>query len=277
MVFRQTQDARRAEHSLRLVTYNIHKGVQGVGPLKRLEIHNLRGAIAQLNSDIVCLQEVRCFNTQLARRFKNWPQSTQSDFLTPEGYYSAYTTNAVTRYGEHGNAVLSKWPIIRNQHEDVSDHSLEQRGLLHVVIDYKGLHIHVIVLHLGLFARSRKRQIEKLRSFIQREIGPKEVLIVAGDFNDWSGALTPMINDMGLTHSSVGQCKGNSLSLDVKKNNPKISTISTFPARLPLVQLDYVYSKGLSALDCYTPTGKQWSRLSDHLPLIVEFDRISGH
>ena len=31
--------------TLRIATYNIHKGVQGIGPTRRLEIHNLGHAI----------------------------------------------------------------------------------------------------------------------------------------------------------------------------------------------------------------------------------------
>jgi endonuclease/exonuclease/phosphatase family metal-dependent hydrolase len=45
--------------NLRVATYNIHKGVQGIGPIRRLEIHNLGHAIEQLDADIVCLQELR--------------------------------------------------------------------------------------------------------------------------------------------------------------------------------------------------------------------------
>ena len=44
---------------LRVVTWNIHKGVQGIGPARRLEIHNIGHAIEQLDADLVCLQEVR--------------------------------------------------------------------------------------------------------------------------------------------------------------------------------------------------------------------------
>ena len=45
--------------TLRIATYNIHKGVQGLGPTRRLEIHNIGHAVEQLDADIVCLQEVR--------------------------------------------------------------------------------------------------------------------------------------------------------------------------------------------------------------------------
>lgn len=248
------------KRSLRLVTYNIHKGVQGLGPMGRLEIHNLRQAIEKLDADIVCLQEVRHFNTQQAKRFKNWPQSSQSEFLAPQGYFSVYKTNAVTKHGEHGNALLSKWPILSNQHADISDHRFEQRGLLHVVIDYEGAPLHVVVLHLGLFAKSRKRQIAKLGQFIAQEIAGDESLIVAGDFNDWNSALAPMLFEMGL-----------SLCDAQEPSQKRVNKIPTFPSRLPLLQLDYVYTRGLSSAQGYTPMGKGWAQLSDHLPLIVDF------
>ena len=34
---------------LRVATYNIHKGEQGIGPARRLEIHNLGLAVEQLD------------------------------------------------------------------------------------------------------------------------------------------------------------------------------------------------------------------------------------
>ena len=133
---------------LRIATYNIHKGVQGLGPAQRLEIHNLGHAVEQLDADIVCLQEVRRFNRRQARRFSHWPAMPQAEFLAPLGYSVVYRTNAFTRHGEHGNALLSRWPVLSHQHEDVSDHALEQRGLLHVVVQWEQQPVHVIVVHL---------------------------------------------------------------------------------------------------------------------------------
>jgi endonuclease/exonuclease/phosphatase family metal-dependent hydrolase len=45
----------------------------------------------------------------------------------------------------------------------------------------------------------------------------------------------------------------------------------TFPSRLPLAQLDFVYSRGLEPLGLEVPRGRIWWRMSDHLPLIAEF------
>ena len=59
---------------LRIATYNIHKGVQGIGPRRRLEIHNLGHAIEQFDADIVCLQEVRKLHRREAQHFERWPE-----------------------------------------------------------------------------------------------------------------------------------------------------------------------------------------------------------
>jgi endonuclease/exonuclease/phosphatase family metal-dependent hydrolase len=45
----------------------------------------------------------------------------------------------------------------------------------------------------------------------------------------------------------------------------------TYPARLPLAQLDHVYVRGLTPLGLHVPRGRIWWRMSDHLPLIAEF------
>ena len=254
----QTQ-VRRAGvmHTFRVATYNIHKGVQGVGPARRLEIHNLGHAVEQFDADLVCLQEVRAFNRQQARRFKHWPEQGQAEFLAPEGYTAVYRTNAVTRHGEHGNALLSRWPVLAQRHHNISDHRFEQRGLLHVTVDVTAQHsprvVHVLVVHLGLLHASRVRQTHMLHDYIAHEVPSEAALIVAGDFNDWGSTVEKMMAEFGL-HSHRPQ------------------PVPTFPSRLPLVQLDHVYARGLQAVRSFTPRGPIWGRMSDHLPLLVDFD-----
>lgn len=237
---------------LRVATYNIHKGVQGVGPARRLEIHNLGLAIEQLDADLVFLQEVRKVHRGEQKFFHHWPELPQADFLAPEGYEVVYRTNAVTRHGEHGNALLSRWPVIGHQHEDISDHRFEQRGLLHVEVELQGRRVHAIVVHLGLIPGSRVRQIEQLQRFIDREVPVGAPLVVAGDFNDWGQQLKRMLAAYGLH----------------EWDEPRAFT---YPARLPLAQLDHVYVRGLTPSGLQVPRGRIWWRMSDHLPLIAEF------
>ena len=237
---------------LRIATYNIHKGVQGIGPTRRLEIHNLGHAVEQLDADIVCLQEVRKLHRREERYFTRWPELPQAEFLCPEGYAAVYQTNATTRHGEHGNAMLSRWPVVSQGHEDMSDHRFEQRGLLHAQVQVGRRDVHVIVLHLGLIAGSRSRQVEQLARFIDREVPRTAPLIVAGDLNDWGGKLRPAMKQIGLTDFLDGNAH-------------------TYPSRLPLTQLDSVYGRGLKPQGLEVPRGRVWGQMSDHLPLIASF------
>jgi endonuclease/exonuclease/phosphatase family metal-dependent hydrolase len=92
----------------------------------------------------------------------------------------------VTREGEHGNALLSRWPLGDIGHHDVSDHRFEQRGLLHVPVHWNNVKVNAIVAHFGLIHSSRLRQVQRLAEFIDATVPRGELLIVAGDFNDWA-------------------------------------------------------------------------------------------
>ena len=248
--------------TLRVATYNIHKGVRGVGPNKRLEIHNLGLAVEALDADLVFLQEVRLFHARDARQFDRthlgWPDMGQAHYLAPDGYDVAYRTNAVTRHGEHGNALLSRWPIGDIGHQDVSDHRFEQRGLLHVPVAWQGVAVHAVVVHFGLVHSSRVRQVQRLAQFIEREVPPNDLLVVAGDFNDWGEKLDAPMAALGLTRARCGQA----------------GVRSTFPSLVPVFALDRFYTRGLRCRTTMVPRGSNWARMSDHLPLVAELEPL---
>lgn len=245
---------------LRVATYNIHKGVRGIGPRKRLEIHNLGLAVEALDADLVFLQEVRLFHHREARRFDRthfgWPQQGQAEYLAPEGYEVAYRTNAVTRHGEHGNALLSRWPLGEVGHHDVSDHRFEQRGLLHVPVAWNGALVHAVVVHFGLVHASRVRQVQRLATYIDRHVPADAMLVVAGDFNDWGEKLDGPMAELGLAR---GQ-------------GPGVARLeqATFPSLAPVFTLDRFYLRGLACSATMVPRGLAWARMSDHLPLVAE-------
>ncbi len=248
---------------LRVSTYNIHKGVRGMGLTKRLEIHNLCLAVEAMDADIVCLQEVRQFNHQEAKSFSKtrfghgaWPSAPQAEYLAPEGYDVAYRTNAITKHGEHGNALLSRWPIGDIGHHNISDHRFEQRGLLHVPVTWRDVEIHVVVAHLGLINASRLRQAQHLAKLVQEELPPDAPVIVAGDFNDWNEALDPVLVPSGLTRARTSQA----------------ARQATFPSRVPVLAMDRIYTRGFVCSNIMVPRGDAWARMSDHLPLVAEFE-----
>jgi endonuclease/exonuclease/phosphatase family metal-dependent hydrolase len=250
-----------ASQSLRIVTWNIHKGVRGMGLRKRLEIHNMQEAVAALDADLICLQEVRRINHKEAAHFTQWPEMPQADFLAPQGYEAVYRTNAFTKHGEHGNALLSRHPVVSHAHEDMSDHRFEQRGLLHATVHAHGRALHVIVVHLGLIAASRQRQMMQLSQYIGRDIPKSDALIVAGDYNS-------PIAPVRWAQAALGDYPR-------KQRTPLLHALkghATFPSRLPLVQLDHVFVRHARIIDSHVPQGKEWARMSDHLPLVVQVE-----
>jgi endonuclease/exonuclease/phosphatase family metal-dependent hydrolase len=208
----------------------------------------------------VFLQEVRLFHARDARQFERtwfgWPEGGQAHFLAPDGYDVAYRSNAVTRHGEHGNALLSRWPIGDVGHHDVSDHRFEQRGLLHVPVQWNGWRVHAVVVHFGLVHASRVRQVQRLASFIAAEVRADEMLVVAGDFNDWGEKLDPSMRALGLRRAVAPRGRA--------------SQRLTFPSRVPVFAMDRIYTRGLRCRWTAVPRGTAWARMSDHLPLIAE-------
>ena len=230
-----------------------------MGLRKRLEIHNMQTAVACLNADLICLQEVRRVNHKEAANFTHWPELPQADFLAPPGYEAIYRTNAFTKHGEHGNALLSRYPVTAHSHEDMSDHRFEQRGLLHATTHVAGKNVHVVVVHLGLIAASRTRQLAQLSAYIERDIPRQDVVIVAGDFNS-------PIMPVRWAQTALGQSSTRKPLLHALNGH------ATFPSRLPLLQLDHVFARHATITSQHVPQGKDWARMSDHLPLVVELE-----
>jgi endonuclease/exonuclease/phosphatase family metal-dependent hydrolase len=242
-----------------IATYNIHKGFP-LTPLvaKRPSLRALREQLHHLNPDIVFLQEVVGAHDGHARKHTDWPRQSQYEYLADTLWTNhAYGRNAVYDAGHHGNAVFSRFPILRWENEDVSAHRFESRGLLHCEIAVPGLFstLHVVCVHLALTTRGRGRQLERLRQRIERYVPFDAPLIVAGDFNDWNW------------RSRAPQ------EFSVPLNLHEVFEVSTgavarsFPAALPLLRLDRIYVRGFLVLEARVHHGRRKMRLSDHAAL----------
>lgn len=219
-------------------------------------LHELRAAIHDLSADIVFLQEVLGEHRGYADRHDNWPETSQYEFLADTIWTDfAYGKNAVYPTGHHGNALLSKYPIIEYHNRDVSEAGAESRGLLHAVIELPGRdsHLHAISVHLGLTEKHRTQQLAKLGGIVNREIPADTGVIVAGDFNDWRGRADAILSEgadlvEAFTHETGRNAR-------------------TFPAFFPLMRLDRIYSRNLDISAPGVLSHKPWSRLSDHAAL----------
>ncbi|MDX9874396.1 MAG: endonuclease/exonuclease/phosphatase family protein [Spongiibacteraceae bacterium] len=244
------------EFSFRVLTVNMHKGFTLFN--RRFILPELREAIRMVSADVVFLQEVLGLHEEHSLRFQNWPDAPQYEFLADTVWPQyAYGQNAVYPEGHHGNALLSKFPIVYHRNHDVSVEGPEKRGMLHCVIDIPPLdrRMHAICIHLGLREHQRQHQLELLCRLVE-SLPPDEPLIIAGDFNDWRLR----------AHAVLERCAG----LREVFVEARGEAARTFPARLPLLRLDRIYIRNAALHEPFVLPNKPWSHLSDHAPLAAE-------
>jgi endonuclease/exonuclease/phosphatase family metal-dependent hydrolase len=242
-----------------VVTYNIHKGLSQFN--RRIVLHDIRERLRALDSDVAFLQEVQGKDDKNARRHITWPEVSQHEFLTHDGCHSVYGMNAVYQHGHHGNAVVSRHPIPKWENIDISHHPIESRGLLHCEIQVEGWKepVHCINVHLGLWARSRRFQLEWMADRIRAAVPKKGPLIVAGDFNDWQRKASDYLAaELGL-YEVFERTEGR--------------LAKSYPAQMPIFTLDRIYVRDLNIESVQRHVGAQWSRLSDHVCLAARLSR----
>ena len=247
--------------TLHVATYNIHKGFSFFR--RRMVIHDVREHLRLLNADLVFLQEVQGNHSKHARRFHNWPAQPQTEFLADAVWTDfAYGRNAVYDDGHHGNAILSRFPIARWDNQDISAHRFESRGLLHCEIEVPGWDqlLHCVCVHLALTAGHRNRQMRLLQTRIEQLVPRSAPLIIAGDFNDWT------------QNAQHGLARALELRevFETAHGRPARS----FPAALPLLQLDRIYVRGFGVQDARVHHGHPWARISDHAALTSRLKRL---
>ena len=144
--------------ALRVLTINMHMGF-GVFN-RRFILPELRDAVRSVSADVVFLQAVHGTQQTYASRVAKWPTTSQYEVLAESLWPDfAYGRNAVYPKGDHGNALLSKYPIVQHENLDASVHGTEQRGLLHCVLAVPGHgQVHTICVHLGLREKHRRQQ-----------------------------------------------------------------------------------------------------------------------
>jgi endonuclease/exonuclease/phosphatase family metal-dependent hydrolase len=245
---------------LRVLTVNVHKGYTMLR--RRFMLHELREAVRTVGSDLVFLQEVSGAPPADAPLHNgsahNGVAMAHYEYLAEQIWCEhAYGRNAVIAGRDHGNALLSRFPILSFTNHDVSVPGAEARGVLHCVIRLAGhaQPLHGVCVHLGLRESHRARQLERLLEALEREVPPDAPLIVAGDFNDWRGCADAALRACGLVEVfrlANGQ------------------HARSFPARLPLLKLDRIYVRRVKAAHPFPLPRRPWATLSDHAPLAAE-------
>lgn len=243
----------------RVVTYNIHRAI---GVDRRFRPERIVEIVGGYKPDLVLLQEVddgapRSRELDLAKELSR-------DLDLP---YRAVGHNVTLRKGRYGNATLSRFPILSERNIDLTIGLLKRRGCQHTALELKAPtgggtrhRLDVFNLHLGLSARERARQLERLARSDEFEKLPAEAAcLVAGDFNDWRSLLVPlMTSGMGFRSAT-----------DSATGRPFL----TFPSFFPQGPLDRIYYRGPLALRAAHRCRLNLSRVaSDHLPIVADFE-----
>ncbi len=234
---------------LRVVTWNIHKGIGGVD--RRYRPERVVEVLAECDADLVLLQEV----DEGARRSR---RDRQVDLLGDAlGLgHRAYFPNHVLKQGHYGNAILSRFPLDHAENLDLTLPLKKKRGSLHArltVTDGKRrarLWIHNV--HLGLAEYERKRQLQRILDWqAGHRMSDRTTVLIGGDLNDVWNTLGPtVLEPAGFAGISI---------------RPK-----TFPAVRPVRPLDAVFVRGPARITRAGAIVKPPARdASDHLPLVV--------
>jgi len=239
--------------TLHIATYNIHKGFSQFN--RRVVLHELRERLRELDADIVFLQEVQGEHQRHALKHHDYPVEPQHEFIAAEGWpHAAYGKNSVYSAGHHGNAILSRFPIVQSVNHDISAHRFESRGMLHVqMVAPSGRTLHCLCAHFGLFAKGRRVQTQAMIDYVREAIPHGAPLIIAGDFNDW--------------REHMSQALASELDMQDVFQLHSGRVARSFPVRLPMFRLDRIYVRGFEVVHSHVHCGAEWRNISDHAAL----------
>lgn len=237
-------DERRGTHTLRVATYNIHRG-RGLDGRTRLE--RIAAVLASIDADVVALQEV------LGASPLKPGQAAELGAALGMGWVMAPTRHL--RSALFGNVILSRFPVRHHLQYDLTWKTCEPRNCQRVDLAIDEFTLHLYNVHLGTSLLERRHQAARLASLVhdRRIPAPK---IILGDFNEWA---------RGLAADVIGE---RLQSVDLGRH---LRRRRTYPGFFPILHLDHIYFEGqVEVLRVALPRDRMALMASDHLPLVAD-------
>lgn len=239
----------------RLVTYNVHRCV---GVDRKLDVARVAAVIAELEPDIVCLQEL---DVGRARTNGVDQASAIAELLSMSfRFHPAMQVEAEL----YGDAILTPRPerLIRAAALPTLPHlrGLEPRGALWSAIDFDGTILNVFNTHLGLVPREQRMQAAAL-------VGP-----------DWLGdprcaGPTLLTGDFNATSITRPYQALTRRLADAQRQLGLKPSVKTFPSSFPAIRIDHCFvSPEIRVTGVMTPLHPLARTASDHLPLAIDFE-----
>lgn len=233
---------------MRLMSYNIHKGIGGRDRLYRPE--RIIEVIGKERPDVLCLQEVD-------RNVKRSRFDDQPDLLATalSFEFQSYQFNHRVAKGGYGNLVLSKHPIRHRHSLSLRFNGRKNRRAQIVVIETGKGPLRLVNWHLGLSEKERHWQVEKLLASDRFNRYSDMPTVIAGDFNDWRNTLHRGAFDRH----------------ELAQVTAPPSRFRSFPAYMPVGSLDKAFCCAQVAVErAHVVKNVLTRRASDHLPLVID-------
>jgi endonuclease/exonuclease/phosphatase family metal-dependent hydrolase len=236
---------------VRILSYNIHKGIGGRD--RRYRIERIIEVIEREQPDVICLQEV-------THRVRKMRYHDQALLLRKHFAHADHLYQMNVRYKDgvsgYGNLLLSRWPLAETHQISIRCRTKKPRGAQIAVVDSPGGRFRLVHWHLGLAEGERRWQVEHLLAHRAYRAGDGLPTAIVGDFNDWRNALG----------------RGPLLQSGFVQATAPISRFRTFPAWMPIGSLDKAFhSPELRVERVHVVKTHLSRRASDHLPLTIDF------
>lgn len=226
---------------IKLASYNIHKGV---GTDRKRDPARILKVLAEVDADIVCLQEADLRFGTRASVLPRFMIESHSDYV-PVPLDVQHDS-----MGWHGNAILVRRGIVVESHDIIHIPCLEPRGVVTATMRIGGVSVSVFGMHLdlsGLWRARQARAIAALGDAARRQ----RPTVLMGDLNEW--------------RANAGAFR------EFGKHFTLLEPGPSFPARRPLGRLDRImHCEGLRATDCGVHRSALATAASDHLPVWAE-------
>jgi endonuclease/exonuclease/phosphatase family metal-dependent hydrolase len=236
-------------YNIRYATHSNQRRFPLLGMLGRTRYHldQIIHFIKGVDPDVMGLVEVDSGSYRSGR--KSQVEKIADELGHFHSYRSKYAENSnwqrIPIYNKQGNAFLAKDTIHGEKF-----HYFE-RGMKKLVLELELEHVTFFLVHLALNYKVRQDQLLHLYHMIKATNRP---FIVAGDFNAFLGE-----KELQLLQAATGL------------QNADTELQPTHPSRKPKRHLDFIlYSPKIRITRFEMPH----IELSDHLPLIIDFDVI---
>ena len=211
---------------------------------------NLNQILQAHDFDIGLFQEV------LGHHKYNKEHPHQIELLANEKWKEfSFAKNSVVANFDHGNAIMSRFPIVQENILNLSLNRFENRCAVLTKIEIPNQAIYCICTHLSLRQSTRDRQAKLIMEFINKHIGPEEPVLLGGDFNDWNGKVSKYFREVGRFESTE-----------------ESESIKSFPSFFPILPLDRLMCRNLKIKFMKSGSFKTFRKYSDHLPIFCNLE-----